>query len=239
MSDVVLVTGASRGIGFAIATAFKAAGYQVAAAHRSESDEAVLKAAGFFPVLCEVTDSTSVDAAFDTVEAALGPVTVAVANAGVTRDGLVLRMSDDDIDAVLQTNLAGAIKVARRAAKSMVRAKRGRLIFISSVVGLLGSAGQVNYAASKSGLVGAARSLARELGGRGITANVVAPGFVETDMTAALSEERQQTILSQIPLARYAQPAEIADVCVFLASSDAAYITGTVLNVDGGLGMGH
>ncbi|NBO46028.1 MAG: SDR family oxidoreductase [Actinobacteria bacterium] len=239
MSDVVLVTGASRGIGFAIATAFKAAGYQVAAAHRSASDEAVLKAAGFFPVLCEVTDSTSVDAAFDTVEAALGPVTVAVANAGVTRDGLVLRMSDDDIDAVLQTNLAGAIKVARRAAKSMVRAKRGRLIFISSVVGLLGSAGQVNYAASKSGLVGAARSLARELGGRGITANVVAPGFVETDMTAALSEERQQTILSQIPLARYAQPAEIADVCVFLASSDAAYITGTVLNVDGGLGMGH
>lgn len=239
MSDVVLVTGASRGIGLAIATAFKAAGHQVAAAYRSPSDEAGLKAAGFFPVLCEVTDTASVDAAFDTVEAALGPITVAVANAGVTRDGLILRMSDDDIDAVLQTNLAGAIRVARRAAKSMVRAKRGRLIFISSVVGMLGSAGQVNYAASKSGLVGAARSLARELGGRGITANVVAPGFVETDMTAALSEERQQSILGQIPLARYAQPAEIADVCVFLASPAAGYITGAVLNVDGGLGMGH
>ena len=239
MSNVVLVTGASRGIGLAIASAFLNAGYQVAAAHRSPADAAALAGAGFFPVQCEVTDAQSIDAAFDLVEAELGPVTVAVANAGITRDGLVLRMSDDDIDAVMQTNLIGSIKVARRAAKSMVRAKRGRIIFISSVVGLLGSAGQVNYSASKSGLVGAARSLARELGGRGITANVVAPGFVETDMTASLTPERQQAILGQIPLARYAQPSEIAEVCVFLASPAAGYITGNVLAVDGGLGMGH
>lgn len=239
MSDVVLVTGASRGIGLAIATAFRAAGYQVAATCRSAADESALKDAGFFAVQCEVTDANSIDASFDMVEAALGPVTIAVANAGITRDGLILRMSDNDIDAVLQTNLAGALKVARRASKSMVKAKRGRMIFISSVVGLLGSAGQVNYAASKSGLVGAARSLARELGPRGITANVVAPGFVETDMTAALSEERQKSILNQIPLARYAQPEEIAQVCVFLASPAAGYITGNVVNVDGGLGMGH
>ena len=239
MSDVVLVTGASRGIGLAIASAFKAAGHQVAATCRTDADAAALAAAGFFPVTCEVTDAASVDAAFDAAEAELGPVTVAVANAGITRDGLILRMSDEDIDNVLQTNLAGSLRVARRAAKSMVRAKRGRLIFISSVVGLLGSAGQANYAASKSGLVGAARSLARELGGRGITANVVAPGFVETDMTAALTPERQQAILSQIPLGRYAHGSEIADVCVFLASPAAAYITGCVVNVDGGLGMGH
>lgn len=239
MSDVVLVAGASRGIGLAIALAFQQAGYQVAATCRSDTDALNLTEAGVFPVTCDVTDSASVDAAFDATEAALGPVTVAVANAGITRDGLILRMSDDDIDVVVQTNLSGSLHVARRAAKSMVKARRGRLIFISSVVGMLGSAGQANYAASKAGLVGAARSLARELGGRDITANVVAPGFVETDMTAALTPERQQAILGQIPLGRYAQPHEIAQVCLFLASPAASYITGCLLNVDGGLGMGH
>jgi 3-oxoacyl-[acyl-carrier protein] reductase len=237
MSEVVLVTGANRGIGLAIARGFAAAGYSVVATHRSPDDASALRAEGFFSVTCDVTDSASVDAAFDAAEAELGPVTIVVANAGLTRDGLVMRMSDDDIDAVLDTNLFGAIRVARRASKSMVKARRGRIIFISSVVGMLGSAGQVNYAASKSGLIGAARSLARELGGRGITANVVSPGFVTTDMTATLDESRQNEILKQIPLQRFAEPSEIAGVCLFLAS--AGYITGVVLNVDGGMGMGH
>lgn len=234
MSRVVLVTGGNRGIGAAIATAFAAQGDVVAVASRS--GEAPNGCTGF---VCDVSDSASVDACFEAVEAALGPVEVAVANAGVTRDGLIMRMSDDDIDSVLNTNLFGALRIARRAAKGMLRLKRGRILFIGSVVGLLGSAGQTNYAASKAGLVGLARSLAREVGTRGITVNVIAPGFVETDMTAELSEDRKAAIISGIPLARYAQPSEVADVAVFMASAGAAYISGAVIPVDGGLGMGH
>jgi 3-oxoacyl-[acyl-carrier protein] reductase len=180
-----------------------------------------------------------VDRAFDEVSERFGPVEVAVANAGITRDGLLLRMSDEDIESVLQTNLSGSLRVARRASKQMLRARWGRLIFISSVVGLLGSAGQANYAASKAGLVGVARSLARELGSRNITANVVAPGFVDTDMTRELSDERRAEIAAAVPLGRYADPAEVAAAVRFLASDEAAYITGAVLPVDGGLGMGH
>jgi 3-oxoacyl-[acyl-carrier protein] reductase len=192
-----------------------------------------------FGVKCDVTDTASVEAAFAAIEEAQGPVEVLVANAGITKDQLILRMPDEDFDAVLQTNLAGAFRVARRAAKGMLRLKRGRMVFISSVVGLLGSAGQTNYAASKAGLVGLARSLARELGSRGITANVVAPGFVATDMTAALSEERQAEIIGQVPLGRYATVDEVAGVVRFLADDSAGYITGAVIPVDGGLGMGH
>lgn len=238
MGAVALVTGANRGIGLAIATELVAAGFQVAATYRS-GDGGELKAAGFFPVQCDVTDAASVDAAFDAVEAQLGPVTVAVSNAGVTRDGLILRMSDEDALAVLDANLMGSLRVARRAAKSMVRAKTGRIIFIGSVVGLLGSAGQTNYAASKAGLVGLARSLAREIGGRGITVNVVAPGFVTTDMTDELSDERKKAILDTVALGRFAQAREVASVVRFLVSEDAGYITGAVIPVDGGLGMGH
>lgn len=234
MARVVLVTGGNRGIGAAIAQAFLANGDVVAVASRSgEAPEGCVG----FP--CDVSDSASVDACFDAVEQQLGPVEVAVANAGITRDGLLMRMSDDDIDAVLNTNLFGALRVARRATKSMLRQRKGRIIFISSVVGLLGSAGQTNYAASKSGLVGLARSLAREVGARGITANVIAPGFIESDMTAVLGDERKQQILGGVPLGRYGQPQEIADVAVFLASPGATYITGAVIPVDGGLGMGH
>jgi 3-oxoacyl-[acyl-carrier protein] reductase len=231
---VVLVTGGNRGIGQAVAEAFVAAGDRVAVTARSGSGPA-----GTLTVHCDVTDTAAVDAAFDRIEAELGPVTVCVANAGITRDGLVLRMSDADFAEVLDTNLAGAFRVARRAARGMARARTGRLIFISSVVGLLGSAGQANYAASKAGLVGLARSLARELGPRGVTANVVAPGFVDTDMTAALDEERRAEIVKAVPLGRYATPDEIAAVVTFLASPAAGYITGAVVPVDGGLGMGH
>ena len=234
MARVVLVTGGNRGIGAAIAQAFLANGDVVAVASRSGA--APEGCVGF---ACDVSDSASVDACFDAVEQQLGPVEVAVANAGITRDGLLMRMSDDDIDAVLNTNLFGALRVARRATKSMLRQRKGRIIFISSVVGLLGSAGQTNYAASKSGLVGLARSLAREVGARGITANVIAPGFIESDMTAVLGDERKQQILGSVPLGRYGQPQEIADVAVFLASPGATYITGAVIPVDGGLGMGH
>ena len=187
----------------------------------------------------DVTDTASIDAAFDRIEAELGPVEVLVANAGITRDTLILRMSDDDISAVIDTNLVGAIRVARRAAKGMLRLKRGRIVFVSSVVGLLGSAGQANYAASKAGLVGLARSLARELGSRGITANVVAPGFVDTEMTAVLGDDRKAEILRSVPLGRYASTDEIAGVVQFLAGDAAGYITGAVVPVDGGLGMGH
>lgn len=239
MSDVALVTGANRGIGLAIAIAFQTAGYRVAACHRSPDDAPSLRDRGFTPVQCDVTDAASVDAAFDEAESALGPVSVAVANAGMTRDGLLMRMSEDDLLAVLDTNLVGAIRVARRASKTMLRARRGRIILIGSVVGLLGNAGQVNYAASKAGLVGAARSMARELGSRGVTANVIAPGFVATDMTAALGESQQAELMKQIPLQRYATPEEVADVAVFLASPAAAYITGAVIPVDGGMGLGH
>jgi 3-oxoacyl-[acyl-carrier protein] reductase len=190
-------------------------------------------------VACDVTDTASVDAAFTAVEAQNGPVEILVANAGITQDTLLLRMSEDDWTTVLDTNLTGAFRVAKRATRSMLRARKGRLVFVSSVVGLSGSAGQANYAASKAGLVGLARSLARELGSRSITANVVAPGFVDTDMTAALGEERRAEIVGQVPLGRYASPGEVANVVRFLASDDAGYITGAVIPVDGGLGMGH
>jgi 3-oxoacyl-[acyl-carrier protein] reductase len=234
MTRSVLVTGGNRGIGLAIARSFADAGDNVAVTYRSgEPPE------GLFGVKCDVTDTASVEAAFAAIEEAQGPVEVLVANAGITKDQLILRMPDEDFDAVLQTNLAGAFRVARRAAKGMLRLKRGRMVFISSVVGLLGSAGQTNYAASKAGLVGLARSLARELGSRGITANVVAPGFVATDMTAALSEERQAEIIGQVPLGRYATVDEVAGVVRFLADDSAGYITGAVIPVDGGLGMGH
>jgi len=236
---VVLVTGGNRGIGLAIAQAFVAEGDSVAITARSGELPAELAGTDVLVVQADVTDTASIDAAFDRIEAELGPVEIVVANAGITRDGLILRMSDDDIDAVLDTNLVGALRVARRAAKGMVRLRRGRLVFVSSVVGLLGSAGQVNYAASKAGLVGVARSLARELGSRGVTANVVTPGFVDTDMTAVLSDERRAEITGAVPLGRYASPAEVAGTVVFLASDAAAYITGAVIPVDGGLGMGH
>lgn len=230
----VLVTGGNRGIGRAIAEAFLAQGDRVAVTTRSGGAPE-----GALDVRCDMTDQASIDAAFATVEEAHGPVEVLVANAGITKDTLVLRMSDDDWQSVLDTNLTGAFRVARRAAKGMLRLKRGRIVFISSVVGLLGSAGQVNYAASKAGLVGMARSLARELGARSITANVVAPGFVETDMTGVLTDEQKATIKQQVPLGRYASPDEIAGAVTWLASPAATYVTGAVIPVDGGLGMGH
>jgi 3-oxoacyl-[acyl-carrier protein] reductase len=194
---------------------------------------------GLSAVELDVSDPASILAAFERIETDFGPIEVVVANAGITRDTLLMRMSDDDIDAVLNTNLGGSIRLARRALRSMLKAKHGRIIFISSVVGLMGSAGQVNYAAAKAGLVGAARSLAREVGSRGITVNVIAPGFVDTDMTAELGEERRAEILGAVPLGRYAQAAEIAGVVEFLAGEAAGYITGAVIPVDGGLGMGH
>ena len=234
MSRSVLVTGGNRGIGRSIAEAFVAAGDKVAVTHRSgEPPE------GMLGVRCDVTDPAQVEAAFAQIEEAHGPVEVLVANAGITRDTLVLRMSDDDWADVIDTNLTGSFRVAKRAAKGMLRLRRGRLIFISSVVGLLGSAGQVNYAASKAGLVGMARSLARELGSRSITANVVAPGFVETEMTAVLPDEKKAEYKAQIPLGRYATTEEVAAAVQWLASDGAAYVTGAVIPVDGGLGMGH
>jgi 3-oxoacyl-[acyl-carrier protein] reductase len=234
MSRSVLVTGGNRGIGRAIAEGFVAAGDQVAVTHRSgEPPE------GALGVRCDVTDPDSVESAFAEVEQAHGPVEVLVANAGITRDTLLLRMSEDDWSSVIETNLTGSYRVAKRAAKGMLRLRRGRLVFISSVVGLLGSAGQVNYAASKAGLVGMARSLARELGSRSITANVVAPGFVETEMTAVLPQEQQAQYQSQIPLGRFASVGEVAGVVQWLASDAAGYVTGAVIPVDGGLGMGH
>ena len=234
MSRSVLVTGGNRGIGLAIARTFAAAGDAVTITYRSGEPPD-----GLPGVRCDVTDAASVDAAFAEVEQRQGPVEVLVANAGITKDTLVLRMSDDEFTSVLDTNLTGTFRVVKRAARGMLRARRGRVILIGSVVGLLGSPGQVNYAASKAGLVGMARSLARELGSRGITANVVAPGFVESDMTAELSEERRAEILSGIPLGRYAQADEVAAAVRWLASDEAAYITGAVIPVDGGLGMGH
>ena len=231
----VLVTGGNRGIGLAIARGLADAGHQVVVTHRSGEPPEGLRA-----VTCEVTDTASVDAAFTSAEELLGgPVEVLVANAGITRDQLLMRMSDEDYDTVVDTNLGGAFRCARRAAKGMIRLKRGRIILISSVVGLYGSPGQANYAASKSALVGLARSVSRELGGRGITANVVAPGFIETDMTAALPEDRQKAYLASIPAGRFGQSEEVAAAVRFLASDDAAYITGAVIPVDGGLGMGH
>ena len=230
----VLVTGANRGIGRAIAERFVANGDKVATIYRTgELPPGVLGVVG------DVRDTASVDAAFTAVEAAHGPVEVLVANAGVNRDQLLLRMTDEDFETVLDVNVTGSFRCVRRASKGMIRLRRGRIIFISSVVGLYGSPGQVNYAASKSALVGMARSITRELGGRGITANVVAPGFVATAMTAELPADRQAAYLASIPAGRFAQPAEVASVVLFLASVDAAYINGAVIPVDGGLGMGH
>jgi 3-oxoacyl-[acyl-carrier protein] reductase len=232
MSTVALVTGGNRGIGLATALRLRESGHIVVVGSRSgEAPE------GLSAVRLDVSSPDSIASAFDEVEERFGPVAVLVANAGITRDTLLMRMTDDDIDEVLQTNLAGSIRLARRAMKGMLRARSGRIIFVSSVVWALGSAGQVNYAASKAGLVGAARSLAREVGSRGITVNVIAPGFVETDMTAELDDDRRAAILGGIPLGRYAQPSEIADVVDFLAT--ASYVTGAVIPVDGGLGMGH
>ncbi len=230
----VLVTGGSRGIGLAIARAFGDLGDRVAVTYRSSPPPE-----GLLAVSCDVTDPEQVDAAFATVEAEHGPVEVLVACAGINRDTLLLRMKEDAWGDVVETNLSAAYRVARRAATGMLRARRGRIVFVSSVVGLSGSAGQANYAASKAGLVGLARSVARELGSRGITANVVAPGFVETDMTAALGEARRTEILGQIPLGRYADPGEVAGAVTWLASASAGYVTGAVIPVDGGLGMGH
>jgi 3-oxoacyl-[acyl-carrier protein] reductase len=231
---VVLVTGGNRGIGRAIAERFVAEGYRVAVTARSGEGPA-----GTLTVRADVTDAAAVDAAFTEVEKALGPVEIVVANAGITKDTLLLRMTEDDFDSVVATNLGGAFRVVKRASKGMLRARWGRVVLISSVVGLYGSAGQINYAASKSALVGFARSLTRELGGRGITANVVAPGFIETDMTAELSDDTQAEYKRNIPAGRFASAEEVAGVVAWMASDDAAYISGAVIPVDGGLGMGH
>ena len=230
----VLVTGGNRGIGYANASEFVAQGHRVAVTARSgEGPE------GSLTVRADVTDAASVDAAFAEVEAQLGPVEVVIANAGITRDTLLMRMSEEDFSAVVDTNLGGAFRVVKRASKGMLKAKYGRIVLISSVIGLFGGAGQVNYAASKAGLVGMARSLTRELGARGITANVVAPGFIESDMTAVLPEDQQAEYKKSIPAGRFATPAEVAKVVAWVAGDDAAYISGAVIPVDGGLGMGH
>jgi 3-oxoacyl-(acyl-carrier-protein) reductase len=233
-SRVVLVTGGSKGIGHGIAVRLAKAGHRVAATYRSGDVPADV-----LGVQCDLTEPAQVEAAFAQVESSLGNVEVLVANAGITRDTLLMRMSDEDWDQVLATNLTGAFRVARRAARAMIRGRFGRIVFISSVVGMMGSAGQVNYAASKSGLVGMARSLARELGSRGVTANVVAPGFIETDMTAALGEDLVKKYAEQIPLGRLGSVDDVAGTVEFLTSEAAGYITGAVIPVDGGLGMGH
>lgn len=233
-SRTVLVTGGNRGIGRAIAQAFLDAGHRVAITSRDGSGPE-----GALAVAADVTDAASIDAAFTRIEAELGPVEVVVANAGITRDTLLMRMSEQDFSDVVDTNLGGAFRVVQRASKGMLRAKWGRVVLISSVVGLYGGPGQVNYAASKAGLVGIARSITRELGARGITANVVAPGFIETDMTAALDDATQAEYKKAIPAGRYGSPEEIAAVVRWVASDEAAYISGAVIPVDGGLGMGH
>jgi 3-oxoacyl-[acyl-carrier protein] reductase len=239
LSRSVLVTGGNRGIGLAIARAFAESGDQVAITYRSGEPPAELTDAGVLAVRCDITDPDQVEQAYKEIEAAHGPVRVLVANAGVTRDQLLLRMSEEDFTSVLDTNLTGTFRVVKRAARGMLRARDGRIVLISSVVGLLGSAGQSNYAASKAGLVGFARSLARELATRNITVNVVAPGFVDTDMTRALSDEQRGAIVGQVPMGRYGRPEDIAASVRFLTSDGAAYITGAVIPVDGGLGMGH
>lgn len=231
---IALVTGGNRGIGLAIAQSLKAAGHRVVITYRSGPAPA-----DFDAVQMDVTSSDSVDAAFNKIENEIGTPEIIVANAGITKDTLVLRMSDEDFESVIDANLTGAFRVSKRATKGLLKLKRGRLIFIGSVVGGVGAAGQVNYSASKSGLVGMARSFARELGSRGITANVIAPGFVETDMTADLDEKRRSDIAAQVPLGRFSQAEEIANVVTFIASPQASYITGALIPVDGGLGMGH
>jgi len=230
----VLVTGGNRGIGFAIANEFVASGYRVAVTARSGQGPE-----GSMTVTADVTDSASLDIAIAEVEAALGPIEVLVANAGITKDTLLMRMSDEEFESVVDTNLNGVFRVVKRVTKSMLRQKFGRVILIGSVVGLLGSAGQVNYTATKSALVGIARSITREIGAKNITANVVAPGFIDTDMTAALSEELAATYRSRIPAGRFASPEEVAKVVRWIASDEASYISGAVIPVDGGLGMGH
>jgi 3-oxoacyl-[acyl-carrier protein] reductase len=239
MSRVVFITGGSKGIGAACARRFIAEGDKVAVTYNSSPVLKELTDLGVVAVQCDVTSSASVDAAFTAVEAQLGNIEILVSNAGITQDGLLLRMSEENFTSVIDANLTAAYRVSKRASQNMLRARSGRIILISSVVGLLGSAGQSNYAASKAGLVGFARSLARELGSRSITVNVVAPGPVETDMTAALGEKRLAELTAAVPLQRMATPDEIAGVVTFLTSNDAAYITGAVSPVDGGLGMGH
>ncbi|MGA1331526.1 MAG: 3-oxoacyl-ACP reductase FabG [Ilumatobacteraceae bacterium] len=234
MSRIVLITGGSRGIGLATARRFVALGDKVAVTYNTTKPEG-----DFLAVQCDVTKQEDVDRAFDEIESKLGPVEVLVSNAGITKDGLLLRMKEADFESVVDANLTGAYRVCKRAAQSMLRARKGRMVLVSSVVGLLGQAGQANYAASKAGLVGFARSLARELGSRSITVNVVAPGPVDTDMTRALGDDKLAAFAELVPLGRIASPDEVAGVIAFLASADAAYITGAVIPVDGGLGMGH
>ena len=234
MADrVVLVTGGTRGIGLAIAQAFDAQGDRVAVTHRTQPVE------GYLSVRCDVTSGDDIEATFKEVEEQLGPVEVLIANAGSNKDGLLLQMAEEAFTSVVDTNLVGAYRVTKRAVPRMIRARRGRIILISSVVALTGSSGQTNYAAAKAGLIGFARSLARELGSRSVTVNVIAPGFIETDMTAAISAARKEELLRQIPLKRFASPDEVAGVATWLASDAAAYVTGAVVPVDGGLGMGH
>lgn len=230
----ILVTGGNRGIGRAIAEEFVAQGHRVAVTVRSGEGPA-----GTLSVIADVTNPESLDAAFVAIEEKLGAVEVLVANAGITRDTLLMRMTDEEFETVIDTNLTGSFRVLKRATKGMIKARFGRVIFIGSVVGLLGSAGQVNYSASKSALVGMARSITRELGARGVTANVVAPGFIDTEMTAELSDELQAQYKKNIPAGRFAQPSEVAKVVAWLAGDDAGYISGAVIPVDGGLGMGH
>ncbi len=233
-TSIALVTGGNRGIGLAIARCLQSEGHRVVITYRSGTPPE-----GFDAVQMDVTDGQSVDSAFAKIENEIGQPEIIVANAGITKDGLVMRMSDEDFESVIDANLTGAFRVAKRATKGLLKLKRGRLIFVGSVVGSVGAAGQVNYSASKSGLVGMARSFARELGSRGITANVIAPGFVETDMTATLDEKRRGDIAAQVPLGRFCSAEEIAEVVSFIASSKASYITGAIIPVDGGLGMGH
>ena len=234
MSAIALVTGGNRGIGLAIAHSLQAAGHDVVVTYRSGTPPI-----DFRSVQMDVTSTASVEAAFTSIEEQWGLPEIIVANAGMTKDGLVMRMSDEDFESVIDTNLTGAFRVARRATKGLLKLKRGRLIFVGSVVGSVGSAGQINYSSSKAGLVGMARSFARELGSRGITANVIAPGFVETDMTATLDEKRRGEISGSVPLGRFCTAEEIADVVTFIASPQASYISGALIPVDGGLGMGH
>lgn len=231
----VLITGGNRGIGFALAEYFVRQGDKVAVTSRSGEGGPE----GALTVKADVTDGSSLDYAFREVEAAHGPVEVLIANAGITDDQLLLRMSDESFDRVLDTNLSGVFRTVKRAIKPMMRAKTGRIILMSSVVALYGSPGQVNYAASKAGLIGMARALTRELGSRGITTNVIAPGYIETEMTQALDDARKKSYMSSIPAGRFAAPEEVARVAAFLASDDASYISGAVIPVDGGLGMGH
>ena len=237
MSDstsIALVTGGNRGIGLAIARSLQSEGHRVVITYRSGTPPE-----GFDAVQMDVTDGQSVESAFAKIESEIGQPEIIVANAGITKDTLVMRMSDEDFESVIDANLTGAFRVAKRATKGLLKLKRGRLIFVGSVVGSVGAAGQVNYSASKSGLVGMARSFAREHGSRGITANVIAPGFVETDMTSSLDEKRRSDIAAQVPLGRFCSAEEIAEVVSFIASNKASYITGAIIPVDGGLGMGH